>query len=117
MLFTILNAADPLLFGVWTQRAEFLRRHRALLASGTGSGIGPRAATVTPGFVPDIAALASVESALAFHLGPIARVLVRKEVEAARSRQELIERLAAHLEAAADAARFRRAAEAALGAR
>lgn len=99
------------------ERAEFLRRHRALLASGNGSGIGPRAATVAPGFVPEPAALASIESALAFHLGPIARVLVRKEAEAARSPQDLIERLAAHLEAAADVARFRRAAEAALGAR
>lgn len=100
------------------ERAEFLRRNRALLAAGagTGSGAGSRMPTIgATAFAPDAGALASVEAALAFHLGPIARVLVRKEAGAAGSAQELVERLAAHVEAEADAARFRRTAQTALG--
>lgn len=50
-------------------------------------------------FVPDVAALAAAEAALAFHLGPIARVLVRKEAAPAGSAPDLIERLAVHVEA------------------
>lgn len=105
------------------ERAEFLRRNRALLATtgGTGSGAGSgasRAPSTGPGtpFTPDPAALASVEAALAFHLGPIARILVRREADAAFSPRDLVDRLVAHLNAEADAARFRRRAEAALGA-
>lgn len=98
------------------ERAEFLRRNRTLLTAGTGSGVGSRVLTVTAtAFVPDVAALTAIEAALAFHLGPIARVLVRNEAGVAGSAPDLIERLAAHVEAEADAARFRRAARAALG--
>ena len=100
------------------ERAAFLRRNRALVAAGTGSGLGSRVpAIATTTFAPDASALASVEAALAFHLGPIARVLVRKEAGVAGSAQNLVERLAAHVEAEADAARFRRAAQMALGER
>jgi serine/threonine-protein kinase len=102
------------------ERAEFLRRNRALFAekAGTGSGIGSRVPTVAAtAFAPDATALAAIEAALAFHLGPIARVLVRKEAATAGSAQDLVERLAVHVEAEADAARFRRSAQAALAGR
>ncbi|WP_439576732.1 serine/threonine-protein kinase [Elioraea sp.] len=100
------------------ERAEFLRRNRALLATGTGSRAGSRVPTLAAtGFAPDSAAIAAVEAALAFHLGPIARVLVRKEAGAAGSAQDLVERLAAHVEPDADAVRFRRSALAALDGR
>lgn len=102
------------------ERAEFLRRNRRLFAekADTGSGIGSHVPTVAAkAFAPDATTLASVEAALAFHLGPIARVLVRKEMAGAASAHDLVERLSAHLEAEADAARFRRSAQAALAGR
>jgi hypothetical protein len=54
----------------------------------------------------DEADLKLIESRLATYIGPMARLLVRKALARAASRQELIDRLAAELDAEADRQRF-----------
>jgi tRNA A-37 threonylcarbamoyl transferase component Bud32 len=91
--------------------AQFLREHSVRIeprlaerTSGTAtfSGTAARTTAVSPEL------LAAAESALAFYLGPIARVLVAQASGAAPSAADLTERLAQHIRRPEDAAQFRR---------
>jgi serine/threonine-protein kinase len=89
-------------------RTAFLRRARGD-ATGTGTGAAtetrlapPRRAPVAP------EAMNAAQEALAFFVGPIARVLVRKAADAARSEAEFYEQLETQLGRQEDKAAFRR---------
>ncbi|MGH7066255.1 MAG: serine/threonine-protein kinase [Acetobacteraceae bacterium] len=92
--------------------AQFLRENAARIepriggrTSGTATGLGRTAARTAP-ITPEL--LATAEAALAFTIGPIARVMVGEAAERAAGAADLTERLAKHLKRPEDAARFRR---------
>jgi serine/threonine-protein kinase len=76
---------------------------RRIAATVGGSAGTVAAATVIPGAV-----VSSAQTALAFFVGPIARVLVRNAAMQAVSSEEFIERLCAHVANADEAAQLRR---------
>ena len=77
---------------------------------GTGSGAVARTAagahTMTLAEAPSAADAEAAERALTRHMGPIARVMVKKALASARSRGEFLDTLAGHLQEAKDRARF-----------
>ena len=93
-------------------RAAFIRRHRAGAAR-TGvaeaeTAHGRPAAGPAPAFSLSPAAETRVTEALAFHLGPIARVLVRRAAADATSPEAFANGLADRLPDPSEAAAFRR---------
>lgn len=90
------------------ERARFLRS--VIGARGTTGKMDPTLsgrAPPAPGGL-STATLERAQQALAHYVGPIARVLVRRAAAESRSETELWERLAAHIEAPAERAAFRR---------
>lgn len=101
--------------------AQFLREHATRIeprigerTGGTTTGLG-RTGSQTAPVTPEL--LATAEAALAFTIGPIARVLVAEAAGAAASAADLTERLAQHVRRPEDAARFRRQMLAAISGR
>lgn len=79
---------------------------------GLGSGGTPASPSgmtaVGTSFAPDEAALNAVETELAFHLGPIARVMVRRAAGQARSLSDMLRALASQIPKEADRESFLR---------
>ncbi len=105
------------------ERAAFLRRHRATLISApmatmartsiSGSGIaattmGTQLGASAQPFALSPATEGKVIEALAFHLGPIARVLVRRSSAGVQTEAEFIDKLVAGVDNANDATTIRR---------
>jgi serine/threonine-protein kinase len=86
-------------------RSQFLRRGLRQSAGSSASGSFPgaggsgsrRGPTATSGAPLPPAAIEAAEAALTFHIGPIAKVLVKKAAGQARSLDDLYERLAKHI--------------------
>ncbi|HYF07959.1 MAG TPA: serine/threonine-protein kinase [Acetobacteraceae bacterium] len=100
------------------ERAAFLRRHRATPGSGAMAASAPTLMPVASGpaaaFGVSPAAEARAAEALAFHVGPIARVLVKRALAEARSEAAFLDRLAEAVSDPAEAATFRRRLKTAL---
>lgn len=103
------------------ERARFLKEHATRLeprigerTGGTTAGLAATGSRAVP-LGPELLAVA--EEALAFHIGPIAPVLVRDAAAHAANAAELTERLAQHLKKPEHAAEFRRRMLAAIGRR
>jgi eukaryotic-like serine/threonine-protein kinase len=101
-------------------RAEFMRAAAGRLATGTqvskadfgtSSPGTERVGATQPSPAVTFVGPAEVERAiraLTRHVGPIARVLVRRALQAAKSRQEFVNELAGHIETVRDRAAFLR---------
>ncbi|HVJ54056.1 MAG TPA: serine/threonine-protein kinase [Aliidongia sp.] len=76
--------------------------------SATGTGPSGRTSPTAPGLALAPATLDAIQSALAFHVGPIARILVRQTVAQARSLPDLADRLVANIRKPEDAEKFRK---------
>jgi eukaryotic-like serine/threonine-protein kinase len=94
-------------------RAAFLRRagradpgsssQRSLTGTGTGSS------TATgPGLSLPPGALEAAQTGLTFHVGPIARILVKQAAAQTKSLPEFVDRLVGNIKKPEDAAKFRR---------
>ncbi len=101
--------------------AQFLREHAVRIeprtgeaTGGTTAGLGRTGSRAVP-VGPEL--LAAAEAALAFHIGPIAHLLVTQASATSANAVELTERLAQHLSRPEDAAQFRRRMLAAIGGR
>jgi serine/threonine-protein kinase len=88
-------------------RRAFLRRHRVDPVPGAATGT-PAVAALGSGIAWPEPALAAAQAALAFHLGPIAKLLVRRAAAEASNLDALLDRLEAHLPDQAVAPTFRR---------
>lgn len=84
-------------------------------AGGNGDAAGIAGTAPTRPSAWDPAVLAGVEARLSRHLGPVARVLVRRAAAATDQVAELVERLAADLPSDADRTSFRTATMAQFG--
>jgi eukaryotic-like serine/threonine-protein kinase len=97
------------------ERAEFLRSglrfaatasDRTLLAQPGGLPSDHRGQPSLPPAPPDAAAVEAIEAELALHVGPIARILVKQQLQNFRSLPELYRNLADHISDDAQRAAF-----------
>ncbi|HMA89047.1 MAG TPA: adenylate/guanylate cyclase domain-containing protein [Burkholderiales bacterium] len=95
------------------QREQFMLEARKNLPAATPEARAPGTVDKPTSF--DDAALTRAEKLLARHIGPMAGVIVKRAVKAARSRRELVAALAASIDDAAERGRFEDEAWAALG--
>jgi serine/threonine-protein kinase len=101
------------------EHAEFLAKGRRRAAAGAAGGLHPvqPSKPVTEGdrsrdrptTSPGPANIASIESNLARHIGPIARILVKRELEKYETLDKFYRALAAHIPDQRDRERFLRA--------